>query len=152
MHRQELRNCVKRTRPPVRLLAFNWSVSDDQQSHTETHRICAERIMERGTNHQTLRGDEQGKAHERVLWQFLRTAEPLGDGEADAVVEMDVREDLEQALERAVDGVVRVLGLPRPDAERVAAALSNARGYCPQEELMYRSDGSIPERRGGHSR
>ena len=108
--------------------------------------------MERGTNHQTLRGDEQGKAHERVLWQFLRTAEPLGDGEADAVVEMDVREDLEHALERAVDGVVRVLGLPRPDGERVAAALSNACGYCPQEELMYRSDGSIPERRGGHSR
>ena len=35
---------------------------------------------------------------------------------------MDVREDFEHALERAVDAVVRVLGLPRPDAELVGAA------------------------------
>jgi tRNA ligase len=128
MHRRELRDAVKRTHPPVRLLALNWSLD---QPHAEIHRICADRIMGRGTDHQTLRADEQGKAHEGVLWQFLRTTEPLVDGEADAVIEMDVREDLEHALSRAVDAVVRVLGLPRPDAERVGAALATARGYRP---------------------
>ena len=128
MHRRDLRDAVKGMHPPVRLLALNWSLD---QPHAEIHRICANRILARGTNHQTLHGDEQGKAHEGVLWQFLRTTKPLADGEADAVIEMDVREDLEHALSRAVDAVVRVLELPRPDAECVGAALARARGYSP---------------------
>ncbi len=125
MHRRALRDAVKGMHPPVRLLALYWSLD---QPHAKTHRICADRILARGTNHQTLHGDEKGKAHESVLWQFLRTTEPLADGEADTVIEMDVQDDLEHALLRAVDAVVRVLGLPRPDAERVGAALARARG------------------------
>jgi tRNA ligase len=42
---------------------------------------------------------------------------------------MDLTEDLEHSLARAIDGVVRVLGLPRPNVERVGAALAKARGY-----------------------
>ena len=129
MHRRDLRDAVKAMRPPVRLLALNWSLD---LPRAEIHRICADRILARGANHQTLHGDERGKAHESVLWQFLHTTEPLADEEADAVIEMDVREDLEHALSRAVDAVVRVLGLPRPDAERIGAALSRARGYRPE--------------------
>ncbi|KAH9027202.1 tRNA ligase kinase domain-containing protein [Lactarius hengduanensis] len=125
MHRRALRDAVKGTHPPVRLLALHWPLD---QPHTETHRICADRILLRGTNHQTLHADQRGKAHESVLWQFLRTTEPLADGEADMVIEMDVREDLEHALSRAIDAVVRVLGLPLPDPERVGAALARARG------------------------
>ncbi|KAI9453840.1 RNA ligase-domain-containing protein [Lactarius psammicola] len=128
MHRRDLRDAVKGMYPPVRLLALNWSLD---QPHAEIHRICADRVLARGTNHQTLHGDEQEKAHESVLWRFLHDAEPLTDDEADTVIEMDVREDLEHALSRAVDAVVRILGLPRPDAERVGAALARARGYSP---------------------
>ncbi|KAF8257890.1 RNA ligase-domain-containing protein [Lactarius quietus] len=128
MHRQDLKDAIKDMRPPVRLLALNWSLD---LPHAEIHRICADRILARGTNHQTLHGDEQGKAHESVLWKFLHTTEPLADDEADTVIEMDVREDLEHALSRAVDAVVRVLELPRPDAESVGAALAMARGYRP---------------------
>jgi tRNA ligase len=129
MHRRELRDAVKGTHPPVRLLALNWSLDD--QPHAEIHQICADRIMARGANHQTLHSDEHGKAHEDILWQFLHGTEPLVDGEADTVIEMDVREDLEHALSRAIDAVVRVLGLPRPDTGSVGAALSRARGYRP---------------------
>ncbi|KAI9458131.1 tRNA ligase kinase domain-containing protein [Lactarius psammicola] len=125
MHRRALRDAVKGMHPPVRLLALYWSLD---RPHAETHRICASRILARGTNHQTLRADGKGKAHEGVLWQFLHTTEPLADDEADIVIEMDVREDFEHALARAVDAVVRVLGLPRPDAEHVGAALARARG------------------------
>ncbi|KAH9066807.1 tRNA ligase kinase domain-containing protein, partial [Lactarius vividus] len=124
MHRLALRDAVKGTHPPVRLLALHWPLD---RPHAETHRICADRILLRGTNHQTLHADQKGKAHEGVLWQFLGTKEPLVDGEADSVIEMDVREDLEHALSRAIDAVVRVLGLPLPDAERVGAALARAR-------------------------
>ena len=103
MHRRDRRDAVKGMLPPVRLLALNWSLD---LPHTETHRICADRILACGTNHQTLHGDEHGKAHESVVWQFLHNTEPLADDEADAVIEMDVREDLEHALSRVVDAVV----------------------------------------------
>jgi tRNA ligase len=69
--------------------------------------------------------------HEDVVWTFLRSTEPLNETEADATIEMDIGEDLEHALARAIDGIVRELGLPRPDAERVGAALAKVRGYVP---------------------
>ena len=128
MHRRDLRDAFKGMQPPVRLLALNWSLD---RPLAEIHRVCADRILARGANHQTLHGDEHGKAHESVVWQFLHTTEPLADDEADTVIEMDVREDLEHALSRAVDAVVRVLELPRPDAERIGTALAAARGYRP---------------------
>jgi tRNA ligase len=62
---------------------------------------------------------------------FLKNTEPLIENEADATIEMDIGEDLEHSLARAIDGVVRELGLPRPDAERVGAALAKVRGYMP---------------------
>ena len=55
----------------------------------------------------------------------------MDESEADATVEMDIGDDLEHSLARAIDGIVRVLGLPRPDAERVGAALAKVRGYKP---------------------
>jgi tRNA ligase len=62
---------------------------------------------------------------------FLKTTEPLDDNEADATIEMDIGEDLEHSLARAIDGIVREIGLPRPDAEHVGAALAKVRGYRP---------------------
>jgi tRNA ligase len=116
--------------PPVRLLALNWSLD---RPLSKIHRTLADRILARGANHQTLHGDATGaKSHEDVLWQFLRDSEPLSDDdEADATIEMDVNEDLEQSLARAIDGIVRVLALPRPDMERVGKALAKARAYKP---------------------
>lgn len=130
-HREALRDAVKGMHPPVRLVALNWSLD---QPLAVIHRICADRVLARGDNHQTLHGDITSKSHEDVLWQFLRNAEPLNDDdddEADATIEMNIGDDLEHSLARAIDGVVRVLGLPRPDAERVGVALAKARGYKP---------------------
>jgi len=127
-HREDLRDATKAMYPPVRLLALNWSLD---RPFAEIHRTCADRILARGGNHQTLHGDADAKSHEDILWQFLRNTEPLDDAEADATIEMDVSEDLEQALARAIDGVVRVLALPRPDLERVGVALAKARAYKP---------------------
>lgn len=64
---------------------------------------------------------------------FLRNTESLNESEADATIEMDIVEDLEHALARAIDGIVRELGLPRPDVERVGAALAKVRGYMPAD-------------------
>ena len=115
--------------PPVRLLALNWSID---RPHAEIHRICSDRILTRGANHQTLHGDTD-KSHEDVVWMFLKGTEPLDENEADATVEMDLGEDLEHSLARAISGIVGVLGLPRPDTERVGAALAKVRGYTPAQ-------------------
>ena len=112
--------------PPVRLLALDWSLD---RPYAEIHRICSDRILKRGANHQTLLGDTTNKSHEDVVWMFLKATEPLIETEADAIIEMDISEDLEHALARAIDGIVRELGLPRPDAERVGKALAKVRGY-----------------------
>ena len=60
---------------------------------------------------------------------FLKTMELLIETEADAIIEMDIGEDLKYALARAIDGIVRELGSPRPDAERVGKVLVKVRWY-----------------------
>ncbi|EKM56290.1 uncharacterized protein PHACADRAFT_253339 [Phanerochaete carnosa HHB-10118-sp] len=127
-HRQALRDATKGMRPPVRLLAFDWS--SDLPPAT-VHRICGDRIVARGENHQTLRADVEGKAHDEVVWMFLSQTEELLDNEVDELVEMSVEESLEDALARAVDACVRILGVPRPSAEQMGQALAAARGYSP---------------------
>ncbi|KAI0311399.1 RNA ligase-domain-containing protein [Amylostereum chailletii] len=128
LHRQQLRDAVKAFSPPVRLLALNWALTPPLAT---LHRICADRILSRGANHQSLHGDAGSKAHEDVLWKFVSDAQELEEGEVDAVVEMEVGETPEEMLERAVEGCARVLGLPRPGREKIEEALDVARGYAP---------------------
>lgn len=127
-HRTALREAVRGYNPPVRLLALNWAL---EQPVATIHRICSDRVYNRGENHQTLQADARGKSHEEVIWQFLEQREELEEGEVDEVIEMDINEDLEHAFDRAVDGCVRILGLEKPDQEKVALALAAARGYEP---------------------
>lgn len=71
---------------------------------------------------------------------FLKGTEPLKETEADATIEMDIGDDLEHALARAIDGIVRELGLPRPDPERVGAALAKVRGYVPENTMSTKTE------------
>jgi tRNA ligase len=128
-HRQALRVATASFKPPVRLLALNWAL--DKEPLAAVHRVCADRIQQRGTNHQTLRPDN-AKAHEDVLWTFLNKAEPLALSEVDEVVDMELTDGLDGAVARAVDACVRELGLPPPAPATVLAALERARGYEPQ--------------------
>jgi len=134
-HREDLKGAIKGMHRPVRLLALNWSLD---RPYAEIHRICSDRILTRGANHQTLHGDTTDKSHEDVVWMFLRGTEPLNEYEADATIEMEIGEDLEHSLARAIDGIVRELGLPRPDPERVGAALSKVRGYKPAHTTSHK--------------
>ncbi|KAF8181125.1 RNA ligase-domain-containing protein [Mycena galopus ATCC 62051] len=143
-HRTALRAAVAGRSPPVRLLALNWSLDGppppaststsasepaaEPLTPSAVHAICAARIEARGANHQSLRPGETS-GHAQVLWMFLNQTEPLGADEVDDVVEMDVREELEAQVRRAVGGVVRVLGLPEPEEEKVKEAVERARGY-----------------------
>ena len=130
-HRTALRDAIRGYNPPVRLLALNWAF---EQPLATIHRICSDRIYDRGEKHQTLHADVRGKSHEDVVWQFIEQREELEEREVDAVIEMDINEDLEHALDRAVDGCVRILGLEKPDQEKVGLALAAARGYEPTKK------------------
>jgi tRNA ligase len=114
--------------PPVRLLALHWSL--ENLPVATAHRICSDRVIGRGDNHQTLRADEDERKHEEVIWEFLRTSEDLSESEVDASVNMDVTEDLEHAVNRAVEACVNVLGVPRPSSEKISEGLRQAKRYA----------------------
>ncbi|KAF5380128.1 hypothetical protein D9615_006236 [Tricholomella constricta] len=126
-HRQALRDVAKATGVPTRLLGLNWGVGSVPQA--TVHRVCGDRVMRRGANHQTLRPDESAGHHEEVIWMFLNTREELAEREVDAVVEMEVEEGLEEAVRRAVDGCVRILGVERPGEEKIVRALEVVDAY-----------------------
>jgi tRNA ligase len=129
-HRQALHEAIVNFFPPVRLLALNWSLN---QPLATIHRICGDRIAARGQNHQNLLADTSLlRAHEDVVWQFLKNTEDLADSEADVVIEMDVDDTPDQALSRAIDACVDVLGVSRPSEEEFSEALEIGLGYKPE--------------------
>ena len=128
-HRQQLRGATAKMSPPVRLLALNWALD---KPPAMIHRICSDRVLGRGEKHQTLRADvSAAKSHEGVIWMFINTTEDLVPDEVDAVIDMDVEENLAQAVARAVKGVAKILGLELPSDEKIAEALLAIEGYTP---------------------
>jgi len=127
-HREALRAAVAKSYPPVRLLALHWTLD---QPRATTLRVCGDRVFNRGDKHQTLRADKVGKSHEEIISRFMAQAEELTDPEVDASIEMDIREPLEAAVARAVDGCVDVLGMERPTQEQIDEAIAVAKEYAP---------------------
>lgn len=62
---------------------------------------------------------------------FLGQAEDLGADELDDVIEMNLEDTLEEAVQRAVDGCVRALGVTPPSKEKIAEAVQAAKDYAP---------------------
>ncbi|EIW74468.1 RNA ligase [Coniophora puteana RWD-64-598 SS2] len=131
-HRTELRTACSARSPPVRLLGLQWALDAPPAT---LHRVCGDRVLARGENHQSLRPNpENVTLHEDVIWQFIRGREELGEGELDECIDMELEEDLESALRRAVDGVVQLLDLERPSEEKMREALEAVRGYVAGEK------------------
>jgi tRNA ligase len=123
-----LRQLLPNANPPIRLIALHWLTPD--VSKAEFHRICATRITARGDNHQTLRASEDAaSAHEEILWRFISTSEDLAEAEVDEIIEMDIRDDTEAAVRRAVSGLCKTLGLERPSEDAIRDAINVSQGY-----------------------
>jgi tRNA ligase len=113
--------------PTVRLLALNWSID---QPPAIVHNLLSDRILGRGANHQTLHADTSAaRAHEEVLWMFLKQVEDLSPSDVDVVVDMDLTRTPEEMLRHAVDACVRELGLPQPSEEKIQEALVVTQRY-----------------------
>jgi tRNA ligase len=126
LHRDGIRDAVKGIRPRPQLVALNWSFANTPK--TAVHRITCDRILGRGENHQSLRPDSLA-GYEEIVWRFIKDAEQLNENEVDDVIEMELEESIEDALARAVNGVVDVLGLEKPTDEQMGEALRKAIEY-----------------------
>ncbi|KAL0581130.1 tRNA ligase [Marasmius crinis-equi] len=126
-HRAQLHEIARSLSPPARLIALNWALDKPQST---IHRVCGDRVLLRGDNHQTLRADvTPGKSHETVLWQFITNTEALADNEVDDIIDMDFEEDFSTSLQRAITGICETLKLKKPTPEKVKEGLDVALGY-----------------------
>ena len=62
---------------------------------------------------------------------FINSSQELTPSEVDNVVEMELGESLEDAVKRAVEGCVAVMGLEMPSDEKIQEGLDIMRGYTP---------------------
>ncbi|KAG8799950.1 hypothetical protein FRC16_004045 [Serendipita sp. 398] len=144
-HRTGIRGAVSFLDPPPRLIALSWPVKNLPPA--TVHRIASDRIASRGDNHQTLVPNEEAE-HETVIWKFLNDFEELQEDEVDEVIEMEVEEDMENALGRAVNGIVELLGLEAPSDEKMGEALRVAREYQPDTKKQLRQTEKKENKKG----
>lgn len=115
----------------VRFIAIKWNV--DEQPYHRVLRICSERVVQRGDNHQTLRPDLSIEAeHEAIVGQFLRKFTPPDPEDFDRIIGIEVEDQPRVALEKVVDGIVDILGLSKPTSEALDEALRVASEYKPK--------------------
>lgn len=63
---------------------------------------------------------------------FINQSQELSPSEVDEVVDMDLEEDEEASIRRAVDACVRILGVPEPSEEKIQEALEVVGAYKPK--------------------
>ncbi|KAG9022544.1 hypothetical protein FS837_006300 [Tulasnella sp. UAMH 9824] len=142
-HRSGIREVVKGLKgKPVKSVALYWGFT---LPHVTIHRICADRVLNRGENHQTLRADET-KAHEDVIWQFISGAQELAVNEVDHIIDMNIEDSPEEAVTRAVKGLAPLLGLEIPSPERIKEAVDVALAYKPGVRQDMKASKSSPPR------
>lgn len=142
-HRSAIREVIKGLKgKPVKSVALYWSFN---LPHVTMHRICADRVLNRGENHQTLRADVT-QAHEDVIWQFISGAQELAVNEVDHIIDMNVEDSPEEAVTRAVKGLAPLLGLEMPSSERIKEAVDVALTYKPDLRQDIKAFKSSPPR------
>lgn len=107
---------ASKSKHSTRLVALVWSLKD--LPHNELHRICSDRIVERGQNHQSLRPVETGE-HDIILMRFfsqIESFDPVFNTDSDAyfnnIVEMKITWSFEDALKHVVRSLADIGVLP----------------------------------------
>ncbi|WVR06422.1 hypothetical protein IAU60_003453 [Kwoniella sp. DSM 27419] len=114
----------------LRLIGIAWDISS--QPYHRLLRICSERVVDRGDNHQTLRPDLTVDAeHEAVVGQFLRNFTSPDPALFDQLLEVRVADTPREVLGKIIDGLVDVVGIARPTDADIVAALQAGSTYKP---------------------
>lgn len=108
-------------KPRVKIVALAWSL--ELLPLNTLHRLMADRIVRRGSNHQSLVADTTSavgaRSHETILWRFLEDLETLGhaegkgegdrgrgDAAVDRVMRLNVETSQEEQLQVVCDNVI----------------------------------------------
>ena len=112
----------------VRLIAIVWDVKGEP--YHRTLRTCAERVIKRGDNHQTLRPDTTPEAeHEAVVGKFLRDFTEPDEELFDALLRVKVTDTPGDVLRKLVAELVPLLDLVAPSEAEVDHAIQKAFEY-----------------------
>lgn len=163
-------------KPRVKIVALSWSL--DLLALNTLHRLMADRIVKRGSNHQSLVADTKSAAgsrsHETILWRFLESLETLGHAEGkgegdrgrgdaaiDRVLRLNVEVSQEEQLRVVCDEVIfqetkdiaTVHNVPEPSAAQRNAALDAAREYKVKfSQTVEQQNQNVNKGEGRHSR
>lgn len=129
-----------------------YQIDTPELPRDKLHALCAQRILERGQRHQTLRPalkgdpdvDEQDlRAHEQAVWQFLGQYEKFdpalnaADGQFDVVVEMRPEWTRREALEHVIEALKDVVpGVEMPSEEKREEVIEWASKYEPEKKKV----------------
>ncbi|OCF45932.1 hypothetical protein I317_00019 [Kwoniella heveanensis CBS 569] len=114
----------------LRLVGIVWDIAS--QPYHRLLRICSERVVTRGDNHQTLRPDSTVDAeHEAVIGQFLRNFTSPDPAQFDELIQVEVADMPREVLGAIVDGLVKIIGVKRPSDQEIDIALDAAAEYKP---------------------
>ncbi|KAA1064922.1 hypothetical protein PGT21_019322 [Puccinia graminis f. sp. tritici] len=130
-------------RMKVRMVAVTWDL--EAHSSGELHQIAAQRIVQRGENHQSLRPELTSgglEAHDAILWRFLKTLEDFDpdinpeDQPFRHIIQLKFADSIENNLEDLCAQLSKICpGLLAPedriDSQKMKNALETARAYKP---------------------
>lgn len=112
----------------VKYIFITWNI-DDNPFH-KLLRLCSERVVTRGDNHQTLRPDLSiGAEHEAVVAMFLHNFTTPAPIYYDEQIIVDVEDTQRAALGKVVDSLVKILNLRRPTEQEIDEALAAVSEY-----------------------
>ncbi|KAH8917429.1 hypothetical protein BT69DRAFT_1269017 [Atractiella rhizophila] len=152
-HREQLGTLAKSLKNHhVRTIVLLFDVAAVPQD--ELHRICSDRIVSRGDNHQSLRPTAAGD-HDQILWRFFKDFENFDDevnpedSEFDEVIRITIDQDMEVIVSAVANELSEILGLEKPSAEQIHDAILKAKDYKPDVMKEMKPTSSSSKKKGG---
>jgi tRNA ligase len=112
----------------VRLIGVVWDV--ESEPYHRLLRVCSERVVKRGDNHQTLRPDLTLEAeHEAVVGNFLRNWTSPDPEIFEKLITVNIPDPISVTFRTIVESLCQTLDIPLPRDEKIEQALKDAEAY-----------------------
>lgn len=118
----------------IHLIGLLWDV--ESQPYHRVLRLCSERVVSRGDNHQTLRPDPSVQAeHEAVVGKFIRNFTAPNEDLFHTIIDVPLGESPRNVVRRIVSGLSSIkfeslsIANPLPDDQTIEQAIDEAKQY-----------------------
>lgn len=111
----------------TRLIGLEWDVK--RHPYHRVLRLCSDRVVGRGDNHQTLRADGQGAEHEAIVGSFLRKFTSPDSEQLVDIVDVPILASPEDAIRHILSELGGLLQLPPVSDSQLEEAFEFARQY-----------------------